>query len=284
MESTKTFEIGEDLRQSSEYGEYMKRIGWRVEKYHVSGIKYHVFIRRLLGLVSIAKVQRTSTMLPGLEEILRKDRVVMCKVEPREGSLDSARDDIEKRGFRLDGWPLLASKTLRVDLRPSEEKILESFDKDTRYCIRQVSNHKPQTTINNYDGFYEIWKKSSKRKNLWIPSKKDYNSLIECFGKKVFSVCIDNNAGALILIHDKCAYYYYAGATKEGNKNNLPYAVVWEAMKIAKKKGCKIWDFEGIYDSRFPNKGWLGFTRFKKGFGGREIEFAGSYKKWRLPN
>ncbi len=263
-----------DLRQSKEYGDYMKRIGWNVELYHVSGIKYQVFVRRL-GPIAIAKVQRTTAELPGLDEILKKNRVMMCKVEPIAGVPD---------GYKKDNWPLLASKTLRVDLRPSEEKIMGSFDKDTRYVLRKLSvSQLSNFSVDDFDAFYEIWKKSSKRKNLWIPSKKDYMALIECFGKNVFAICVDNNAGALILVHDKCAYYYYAGATHEGNKNNLPYAVVWAAMRQAKKMGCKTWDFEGIYDKRYPNKGWLGFSRFKKGFGGEEMEFAGSYVKWRLP-
>jgi lipid II:glycine glycyltransferase (peptidoglycan interpeptide bridge formation enzyme) len=47
--------------------------------------------------------------------------------------------------------------------------------------------------------------------------------------------------------------------------------------------GCKIFDFEGIYDSRFPIKSWLGFTHFKKQFGGNEIAYPGCYIKFRLP-
>lgn len=50
----------------------------------------------------------------------------------------------------------------------------------------------------------------------------------------------------------------------------------------AKKRGCKIFDFEGIYDERFPNKSWLGFTHFKKSFGGYEVSYPGTYTKTRL--
>ncbi|MEK9200708.1 MAG: peptidoglycan bridge formation glycyltransferase FemA/FemB family protein [Patescibacteria group bacterium] len=275
MENAKDFEVIQDLRQSDEYGRYMERIGWKTISFQDSGNSFQLFVRTL-GPVSIAKIQRVNMPLPDLSEILKKNRVMMCKVEPLSG---------QSTGFRQDNWPLLASKTLRVDLRPSEEKIMQLFSKDCRYTLRKFSSKSLQFSIklNQFDSFYEIWKKSSKRKSLWIPSKKDYDALIQCFGEKVFSVCIDNNAGALVLMHDKCAYYYYAGATKEGNKNNLPYLVVWEAMKKAREMGCKSWDFEGIYDNRWPNKGWLGFTRFKKGFGGKEIEFAGSFVKWRLP-
>jgi lipid II:glycine glycyltransferase (peptidoglycan interpeptide bridge formation enzyme) len=51
-------------------------------------------------------------------------------------------------------------------------------------------------------------------------------------------------------------------------------------MQEAKKRKCKLWDFEGIYDERFPNKDWLGFSHFKKSFGGSEILFPGSVTKW----
>jgi lipid II:glycine glycyltransferase (peptidoglycan interpeptide bridge formation enzyme) len=133
---------------------------------------------------------------------------------------------------------------------------------------------------NDFESFYRIWHQSAKRKSLWIPGKKEYSNLIDCFGKNCFCITIDNQAGALILIHEKTAYYYYAGATEEGTKINLPYLVVWESMQEAKKRGCRFWDFEGIYDARFPNKGWLGFSHFKKSFGGIEITFPGNTTIW----
>jgi lipid II:glycine glycyltransferase (peptidoglycan interpeptide bridge formation enzyme) len=87
----------------------------------------------------------------------------------------------------------------------------------------------------------------------------------------------------MILMHERVAYYYYAGATKEGNNANLPYLVAWEAMKAAKERGCKVWDWEGIYDSRWPNKGWRGFSHFKRSFGGVEVEYPGCFSLWRWP-
>ena len=119
MEGIKGIEI-EDLRQSREYGQFMEKIGWRV----VHG----VFIRKL-GLVSIAKIQRTD--LPkGLDRILKENHVFMCKHEPLVGS---------PPGFKQDGWPLLATKTLRINLRPSLDKIFKSFKKDCRYVLRGCS-------------------------------------------------------------------------------------------------------------------------------------------------
>jgi lipid II:glycine glycyltransferase (peptidoglycan interpeptide bridge formation enzyme) len=182
--------------------------------------------------------------------------------------------------FGQDSWPMLGTKTLRLDLTPSTEKIFGQFKKDCRYALRKAQNIKTQVQINDFDNFYSIWKKAASIKHLWTPSKKDFDSLVSCFGKNCFCVTINNLAGSFILIHDTVAYYYYSGALPQAKKLDLPYLVIWECIQEAKKRGCKTWDFEGIYDSRWPNKSWLGFSHFKKSFGGYEVEFPGSFTKW----
>ena len=122
-----------------------------------------------------------------------------------------------------------------------------------------------------------MWKKAAGIKRLWIPPEKDYLSLINVFGGNAFCITIDSLAGAVVLIHQKTAYYYYAAALPAGKLLHLPYLVVWECMKEAKKRGCKTWDWEGIYDERHPLPRWKGFTRFKLGFGGEVVSYPPVY-------
>ncbi len=251
----------------------MESIGWKTLRVQP---KIQIFIRKL-GPVAIAKLQRTGEdfLLENIENILRENRVMMVRIEPMK--------DQRPPGYRVSNWPLLGTKTLRVDLKSKKINILSSFKKDARYIIRKLLISNYPISFNKFGDFYKIWKQSAKRKSLWIPKKKEYESLIKAFGKYVFCLTVNDMAGALVLIHRDTAFYYYAGSTKEGTVLNLPYLIVWEAMKEAKKRGCKIWDFEGIYDARWPNKSWLGFSHFKKSFGGEETEFPGSFEKWRWP-
>ncbi len=244
-----------DIRQSAAYARFIKSIGWRVEK--IGGV--NVFIRGL----GIAKIQRANVpinfpKIPG---------VWMTKFEPVNfGQVP--------KGFRQDGWPLLASKTLRVDLNDINPK------KDANYCIRKAQSIKHKVRRNDFGEFYKLWKKAAGIKRLWIPPEKDYWALTNAFGKNSFCVTIDDLAGAVVLAHQKTAYYYYAAALPEAKGFYLPYLIVWELMKEARKRGCKVWDWEGVYDERWPNKGWKGFTHFKKSFGGYEVEFPGSFTRW----
>lgn len=273
MENITDFEIKEDLRQSSEYAKYIQSIGWQVIK--VDNI--NIFLRNFLGL-KIAKIQRTNTSL-NWEKIfnrLKQEKVFSLRWEPTSPLRPSPN-------FHISSWPLIGTKTLRVNLKPSLKNIFASFKKDCRYALRKCSKLKVQCSINKFDVFYDIWRKEAKRKKLWIPSYKEYQNLLSSFGKQAFCLTYGNLAGAVILTHQNTAYYYYSACLPAGKPLQLPYLIVWECIKQAKKMGCTVWDFEGIYDDRWPNPGWLGFSHFKKSFGGQEIAFPGSFQKWLWP-
>jgi len=55
-----------------------------------------------------------------------------------------------------------------------------------------------------------------------------------------------------------------------------PYLLHWQAIKDAKAKGFKNYDFGGVSDD---NEKWKGITKFKLGFSEstRPIKFPGSY-------
>src|SRR3990170_942828 len=111
MESDALYQVTEDLRQSEEYGKYMEKIGWRVVR--IGNI--NVFVRKL-GPAAIVKIQRVNWPLPWeeIDELLKRERAFMCKLEPiNTGEISP--------GFKLSNWPLLGTKTLRVNLRPGEE-------------------------------------------------------------------------------------------------------------------------------------------------------------------
>jgi lipid II:glycine glycyltransferase (peptidoglycan interpeptide bridge formation enzyme) len=51
-----------------------------------------------------------------------------------------------------------------------------------------------------------------------------------------------------------------------------PHLLHWEIIRQAKQLGYHFYDFWGI-----DEKKWPGLTRFKKGFGGKIIEYPGTF-------
>ncbi len=266
-----------DLRQTKEFAHYLKLIGWQVEEMEGSSI----FIRRIpLTPFSIIKVQRPKKIpFAKIEPLAKKHRAFIVYLEPNK--------KIIRKNYCLSQSPFLPTKTIQLDLSKSEEKILAQMKKDARYSIRKAEKEKLQLIkVNDLKSFHQAWKKTIGWKR-WPPSLKSLKKLRKAFDQKAIFLAVKNQeqiiAGTIILITKKTAYYYYAFTGKEGRKKLAQYLLVWEAIKLAKKKKCKVFDFEGIYDQRFPNQSWRGFSHFKKSFSGKEIEYPGCFIKHRFP-
>jgi len=137
--------------------------------------------------------------------------------------------------------------------------------------------------LKDLENFRKAWKEAVGLKR-YLPPISHLKALKKTFGQNaLFQTIKDGSSGAIFLIGDNIGYYWQAFSNEEGRKNLVQYKIVWEGILWAKTKGAKIFDFEGIYDNRFPNKKWEGFTHFKKSFGGHEIKYPGAFVRWRMP-
>ena len=81
---------------------------------------------------------------------------------------------------------------------------------------------------------------------------------------------------------------YLHGASSNKHRDVMaPHLLQWKAVCDAKKDGFKYYDFWGIAPNDDPKHGWAGVTRFKKGFGGEQVNYPGTFdmvvsKKWYL--
>lgn len=146
-----------------------------------------------------------------------------------------------------------------------------SLEKDCKQAIKKTKN----LLVERYKDiklFRKFWKKSVNFRR-YVPSIKNLEGLDQAFGQKsLFLLYKEGKAysGAIFLRSKKIAYYWQAFTNRKARKKLAQYQIVWQGINWAKKEGCKYFDFEGIYDPRFPNHSWLGFTHFKKSFGGKE--------------
>ncbi len=90
-------------------------------------------------------------------------------------------------------------------------------------------------------------------------------------------------AATFYMTSDTTVYYSHNGSLLEGRKMFAPTACVWAGMVEGRKRSLNQFDFEGIFDPRSKVVKWKGFTRFKKGFGSKEVMYPGLYSKWVWP-
>lgn len=292
-----------DIRQSQNYANYLEREGWVVER--IEEINY--FIRKFPVIGSILKLQRPEKIdFETIDKLARKYRVFQIIIEPNLGSgsgtvFKNDHDLLSQNGFKLSKSPYLPTKTLQINLTQTKEKIYESFSKNCRYSTKRGSSQ----LIKEYSSPNEIkiWRKAWKNSvnfSRFVPGEEQLINLRRSFPNNNSIFLASHNisgrviGGALFTIssHDRStyicsgeatAYYWYGFTNKEGRTSLSQYTLLYQGILWAKKQGCKIFDFEGIYDPRFPNKSWLGFTHFKKSFGGLEVLYPGCYTKFRIP-
>lgn len=268
-----------DLRQTDNYSKYIQLLNWHAYKLG-SG---NVFIRDL-KLFSLAKLQRFEEVpsKQQLDEIIKQEGgVIFLYAEPK---LNLHIKQYEDLGFKKIKTSSLPSKTIRFDLSKSDEELMSDMHHKTRYNIR-LSERRGVKVVegSNIEEYSVFWHKSARDRGMRFSMKKEIFNVFEAFGdnSKILWAGRDDKklAGVLLLLTDEAIYYMYAASTSEGNKNQAPSLLVWESIQLGKKYGKKYFDFEGIYDERFPLKAWKGFSNFKKSFGGEVVKFPGSMRK-----
>lgn len=278
-----------DIRQSLHYAKYLKSEGWIVER--IKNINY--FIKRFPLIGSVMKIQRPERInFDTIDKLCRKYRIFEIIIEPKD---DTFCLSLLSHGFKLNKSPFLPSKTLQIDLSQDKETIFNNFKKDARAAVKRGEPKKIKilSTPNDIEEWHKAWK-NSVNLNRYVPSfehllnlRKSFNNGNSLFlaSHNIFSRII---GGALFTktSHENksnTCYYWYGFTNSEGRTSLSQYSLLYHGILWAKKKGCKTLDLEGIYDSRFPNKSWLGFTHFKKSFGGTEVSYPGCYTKFRFP-
>lgn len=273
-----------DIRQTEQYANYLKLLGWKKIKIK----KGQIFLKKIPLIGTIIKIQRISPpiSLKEIEKIAKKNRAFLIQIDQENPKITN----YENYGYKINKTPYFPTKTIQIDLTRTEQEIFNSFSQVKRRAVRKaVKNGVTVNLANDYKDFLVIKKKSLLEKFvLPIMVKKEITTLYQAFWPKNAKILIafyqqKPVAGIFLLHSNKVAYYWLASSTKFGKKLFAPTLLVWKALILAKKIGCKIFDFEGIYDERFPIKSWLGFTKFKEGFGGKEIYFPPSLVKFRLP-
>jgi lipid II:glycine glycyltransferase (peptidoglycan interpeptide bridge formation enzyme) len=267
-----------DIRQTPQYANYLQSTGWIVEK--IKGNYY--FIKRIPLIGSVLKVQRPEKIIiKDIDNLVKKYRSFQIVIEPKDKTQISK---LKSQNYKLNNGPYLPTKTLHIDLTNTKGKLYKNLKKDCKYALRKNVKTKITTyELKDIEEFRNAWKNAVGLKRH-IPSTNKLKALKKSFEEdSLFLADKDANSGTIFLIGDKTAYYWQAFTNKEGRKKQSQYKIVWEGILWAKENGAKVLDFEGIYDKRFPQKSWLGFTHFKKSFGGRVLEYPGAFVKTRLP-
>ncbi len=299
-----------NIRQTDGFAKFLTYFKWSAinPKPNV-----YYFLRRIPWLGSIIKIEKINVQnidLAEIEKIARGEKALFVKIEPfADVSIQEKLDKLFLTyGYIHDSWPLTATATDVINLNQPYEKIVANFKSKFRYNLRlakkkglKVQQKNGVDLINNpalLRAFTNIFNQRARQIKSETHSFEELLHTCNSHGDNLYMVYISYPeersdegsphkmiAAALFLFTKDICHYWHNGSTEEGRSLFAPTLIMAEGIKFAKERGCKIFDFEGIYDERFPDqtKRWKGFTRFKEGFGPEKIVFVRPYIKYYSP-
>ena len=274
-----------DVRQSPQFANFMRDLGWQVEKINSS----FIYLRKFPIIGHFAKIPRIQPpfFFAQIAKLIKVKHIFQLKISPLVLNSDKNYKNFKElflaKNFKIDQSPFNPTTNIHIDLTQTEENIFNNFTEAKRRGVRRaIKNGVLVKESDNIDAFIKIRQKQySPFGFLVVPEMKKLWRNFLPQNATLLIAYFENNpiAGILLLFFDQRAYYWYASALKVGKKLFAPTLLVWEALKLSKKRGCKTFDFEGIYDNRFPKaaKGWIGFTKFKEGFGGKKVTYIENF-------
>lgn len=185
---------------------------------------------------------------------------------------------------------ILPANTILIDLRPSEETILQRMKPKTRYNIRLALKKGVKVRSMGVEGlqiWYNLYMETAMRNGLTL---NEFNYFRYIFASKMECLDKDVNVQLLIAYHDgtplaamflvlsdyRATYLY--GASSSSSRNVMPtYALQWRAMQIAKAHKCLEYDMFGIAPNPDPSHPMYGLYKFKQGFGGNIFHQLGCW-------
>lgn len=223
-----------------------------------------------------------------IEEVVslaKKEKVSFVRIAPIFERGSSEEDVLDSLGFKISPSSVFPIKSLELNLVPDEDMILSGMRKSTRYLIKRGLKDESikvsiSKDVSDLDIFYNLQIKTASRQGF-KPFSRDY------LEKEFEAFSTDNQvalvlgyhekkcvAGAFIIFWGGMAFYHHGASFSVSNKVPVSHLVQWEAIREAKRRGCKKYNFWAISPSDDPDHKWSGLTRFKKGFGGEEVEYA----------
>jgi lipid II:glycine glycyltransferase (peptidoglycan interpeptide bridge formation enzyme) len=205
--------------------------------------------------------------LKEFKKTLKGKNIIFIRFEP-DNSFDS---NLARRV--IDVQP---SHSFHTELEPEEKQIFTAMHPKTRYNIRLAMKKNLAFSPNDQDfeGFVKLMNETSQRDGFKSHPSEYYKQMIASGAARLATVRYENEllaAGIFATCGDMMTYLH--GASSSAKRELMaPYALHWEMMMLAKGLNLKHYDWHGVDSLKWP-----GVTRFKRGFGGHEFIYPGSF-------
>lgn len=160
-----------------------------------------------------------------------------------------------------------------IDLTQPEDTILGNMKPSCRQSIKTAQNQQVVVKSGGIEllaDYIKIDKETWERSHIHTDHSGFYQEIMECLKNHVMILMAykddDPQGGAIYYYDQNCCYNLY-GARKNHSVNGSNNLIHWEAIRLMKEKGVKLYSFVGARINVDQNSKFSGIQKFKESFG-----------------
>lgn len=256
----------------------------------------------------------TSALLDAVRSACRELGVAVLKIEPDLPDTGANQALLQCYGFRRSGQTIQPPSTVLLDLHGDDDAMLQAMKSKWRYNVRLAARKgvtvRPMTRA-DLPLLHALMHTTGQRDGFAIHSNAYYDAAFELLapdhGAFLLAEYEGKPLGAIVVATAGPTAVYLWGASSDAERNRMPnHALQWAGMQWARDMGARRYDLWGVPDpigvlaqglrngdgsgtsceelpldmEALPTSGLWGVYRFKQGFGGHVVRFAGA---WDMP-
>ena len=228
------------------------------------------------------------TFFVQLHAYLRRDGAIALRLEPsQEADRDVVLNRLVQQNMRTT-QAVQPVRTIILDITPDETTLLAQMKEKWRYNVRLAGRRgvtvRVAETIEDVQAWYRLLEMTGERDQFGIHTLTYYIQVWRTFtpDDTVRLLLAEFNgqllAGIFVSVFARQAIYLYGASSNEQRQLMPNYLLQWEAIRWAKSRRSCSYDFWGIPETEAEDEAMAGVYRFKRGWGGRVVQFPGCYE------
>ena len=232
-------------------------------------------------------------MVETLREIAKSKNAAFIKLEPNvllapNQKQENVNQQLKKLGLTPSNKPLFTKYNFLIDLTKSENQLLAAMHPKTRYNINLAQRYgvdvKASVEEIDFDTYLKLYFETTHRQK-YFGHTPQYHKLVwqtlapANMARVLIARYRNKPLVAWMLLNFKDTLYYpYGGSSTEHKEVMASNLIAWEAIRLGKKMGLKVFDMWGALAPNVSERDpWFGFHRFKAGYGPTYVEYIGTY-------
>ena len=229
-------------------------------------------------------------MVKALIDLGARKRTAFIKIEPNIIYDRKTTNDerLTRLGLIRSTKSLFTKYNFLIDLTKTEDQLLLAMHPKTRYNIKLAQKKGVKvydsTADSDFKTYLKLYFETTKRQKYFGHSPAYHQKVWETLKPaKMARVLIGQYqkkplVAWMLLNFGDTLYYPYGGSSTEHKEIMASNLVAWEAICLGKRLNFKTFDMWGALppDADKTNP-WYGFHRFKEGYGGKHVEYIGTY-------